>query len=98
MLPASVAGDTALLALHLAGKLPIILNWTTGPANLEHAVKLTGLKRVVTSKTFIDRTHLTVPGVEFVYLEEVRKTIGKLEGLKALLHARWFPGWAKERR
>jgi len=96
MLPASVAGDTSLIALHLAGKLPVILNWTTGPLNLEHAVRLTGLKRVVTSKTFIDRTHLTVPGVEFVYLEEVRKTIGKVEGLKSLLQARWFPGWAKE--
>lgn len=95
MLPASVAGDTSLIALHLAGKLPVILNWTTGPVNLEHAVRLTGLKRVVTSKAFIDRTHLTVPGVEFVYLEEVRKTIGKLEGLKALLQARWFSGWAK---
>ncbi len=95
MLPASVAGDTSLIALHLAGKLPVILNWTTGPANLDHAVRLTGLKRVVTSKTFIDRTHLTVPGVEFVYLEEVRKTIGKIEGLKTLLQARWFPAWAK---
>src|SRR5262249_41140147 len=31
MLPASVAGDVAFLALHLAGKLPVLLNWTTGP-------------------------------------------------------------------
>ncbi len=95
MMPASVAGDVALLALHLAGKLPVILNWTTGPTNLDHAVKLMGLKRVVTSKTFIDRTHLSVPGTEFVYLEEVRKTIGKFEGLKALLQQRFLPGVAK---
>ena len=34
MLPASVACDIAFLALHLAEKLPVLLNWTAGPANL----------------------------------------------------------------
>jgi acyl-CoA synthetase (AMP-forming)/AMP-acid ligase II/1-acyl-sn-glycerol-3-phosphate acyltransferase/acyl carrier protein len=96
MLPASVAGDTTLLAFHLAGKLPVVLNWTTGPSALEHAVRLMGLKRVVTSKVFIDRTHLSVPGVELVFLEEVRKSIGKFEAVTTLLQARWFPGWARK--
>ncbi len=95
MLPASVGGDVALLALHLAGKLPVILNWTTGPTNLDHAVKLMGLKRVVTSKVFIDRTHLSVPGVEFAYLEEVRKLIGKFEAIRTLLHQKLFPALAQ---
>lgn len=95
MMPASVAGDVALLGLHLAGKLPVILNWTTGPTNLDHAVKLMGLKRVVTSKAFIDRTHLEVPGVEFVFLEEVRKTVGKFEAIKLLVQQKLLPGVAK---
>ncbi len=95
MMPASVGGDVALLALHLAGKLPVILNWTTGPTNLAHAVNLMGLKRVVTSKAFIDRTHLSVPGVEFVYLEAVRKTVGKFEAIRTLLHQKVFPALAK---
>jgi long-chain-fatty-acid--[acyl-carrier-protein] ligase len=95
MMPASVAGDVALMALHLAGKLPVILNWTTGPNNLDHAVKLMGLKRVVTSKAFIDRTHLSVPGVEFVFLEEVRKTVGKFEGLRTLVQQKLLPGVAE---
>jgi len=94
LMPASVAGDLALMALHLAGKLPVVLNWTTGPGNLEHAVKLMGVKRVITAKAFIDRTQLVVPGAEFVYLEQVRKTIGKFELLKSLLTLRWFPGAA----
>ncbi len=42
LLPASVACDLAFLGLHLAGKLPVVLNWTTGPANLAHAAKLDG--------------------------------------------------------
>jgi acyl-CoA synthetase (AMP-forming)/AMP-acid ligase II/1-acyl-sn-glycerol-3-phosphate acyltransferase/acyl carrier protein len=94
MLPASVAADIAFLGLHLAGKLPILLNWTTGPANIEHAVKLTKLTRVVTSKRFIDRTQLTVPGAQFVFLEEIRETMGKLELLRRLLTVRYLPSVA----
>ena len=54
MLPASVAGITSLLALHLAGKLPVLLNWTTGSAAMEHAVQLLSVQRVVTSKQFVE--------------------------------------------
>ncbi len=91
LMPASAAADLALVALHLAGKLPVVLNWTTGPGNLEHAVALTSVKRVITAKAFIDRTQLAVPGAEFVYLEHVRKSIGRFELLKSLLLFRWFP-------
>src|SRR5262249_15789583 len=69
LMPASVAGSVAMLGLHLAGKLPVILNWTTGPGNMAHAVKLLGVTRVVTSRKFIDRSHIEVPGAEFVFLE-----------------------------
>jgi long-chain-fatty-acid--[acyl-carrier-protein] ligase len=90
LLPASVAGDVAFFGLHLAGKLPVALNWTTGPAHLEHAVRLTGLAHVVTSRAFIDRTHLAVPGAEFVFLEDLRATVGKWALVRRLLAVRYF--------
>ncbi len=92
MLPASVAGITSLIALHLAGKLPVILNWTTGPANMEHAVKLLGVKCVITSRKFVDRAQVTVPGAEFFYLEDVRATVTKWEKLRRLLAVTYFRG------
>ncbi|HEY2786236.1 MAG TPA: AMP-binding protein [Fimbriiglobus sp.] len=91
MLPSSVGCTVAFLALHLAGKLPVLLNWTTGPVNLEHAAKLTKITKVITSKLFIDRTQIEVPGTEYVYLEDVRGTVGKVESLRALLAVRFFP-------
>jgi long-chain-fatty-acid--[acyl-carrier-protein] ligase len=97
LLPASVAGDVAFFGLHLAGKLPIALNWTTGPAHLAHAVQLTGLTHVITSKAFIDRTNLTVPGAEFVFLENLRATVGKWELLRRLLAVRYFGGSVRRR-
>jgi long-chain-fatty-acid--[acyl-carrier-protein] ligase len=84
LLPASVAADVTFLALHRAGKLPVMLNWTTGPANLAHAVKTLGVVRVVTSRKLIDRLGIEVPGAEYVFLEDVRAGVGKLEAAIAL--------------
>lgn len=96
MMPASVACDIALIALHLAGKLPVILNWTTGPANLAHAARITSLTHVVTSRAFIDRTAIEVEGVEYLYLEKLRKDMGKIELLRTLLTVRWLPGHVRK--
>ncbi|MHB1422760.1 MAG: AMP-binding protein [Gemmataceae bacterium] len=92
MMPSSVACDIALIALHLAGKLPIVLNWTTGPANLAHAARITELTHVVTSRAFIDRTDIEIKGVEYLYLEKLRKDLSKFELLRTLLMVRWLPG------
>jgi acyl-CoA synthetase (AMP-forming)/AMP-acid ligase II/acyl carrier protein len=92
MLPASVASDVVLMGIFLAGKLPVVLNWTTGPANLAHAARLMGLSHVITSRQFLDRTGIAVSGVEYVCLEDLRKEIGRMARLRAFLHVRLFPG------
>jgi long-chain-fatty-acid--[acyl-carrier-protein] ligase len=92
MLPSSVACDMSLLAMYLAGKLPVLLNWTTGPANLAHAARLMNLKTVLTSRQFLDRSGVSVEGVEYLYLEELRQSIGRFELLRELLAVKLFPG------
>jgi long-chain-fatty-acid--[acyl-carrier-protein] ligase len=92
LLPASAAADIALLALHFAGKLPVMLNWTTGPANLAQAIKTLGLSRVLTSRTFADRLGVVVEGADYLFLEDLQATIGKWELLRTLLRVRWRPG------
>jgi long-chain-fatty-acid--[acyl-carrier-protein] ligase len=91
MLPASVAADISFLALLWAGKLPVLLNWTTGPVNLNHAARVMGLKRVIASRKFIDRIGIRIEGVDYVFLEDIRADIGKLEALTTLLGIRFFP-------
>ena len=78
LLPASVAADVSFMALLMSGKLPVLLNWTTGPAHLAHAAQLMKLTHVITSRAFIDRTEIQVKGVEYLYLEDLRKEVGKL--------------------
>jgi long-chain-fatty-acid--[acyl-carrier-protein] ligase len=97
LLPASVACDVAFLALHLAGKLPVLLNWTTGPANLAHAARLMGLTHVITSRPFIDRSGVQVEGVAYLYLEDLRQQVGRWEVLRTLLTVRLLPGSIRKR-
>jgi long-chain-fatty-acid--[acyl-carrier-protein] ligase len=97
LLPASVACDAALLALLLAGKLPVVLNWTTGPAHLAHAARTMGLTHLVTSRQFVDRIGIEVEGVESVFLEELRAGIGRFELLRGWLAVHVWPGVIRRR-
>ncbi len=92
MLPASVASDTMLLGLYLSDKLPVLLNWTTGPANLRHSVELTGLTHVITSRQLLDRIGFTIEGVQFIYVEDLRKSVGWLEQIYWFATVRCRPG------
>ncbi|HEV3262149.1 MAG TPA: AMP-binding protein [Gemmataceae bacterium] len=98
LLPASVACDTAFLALQLAGKVPVMLNWTTGPTNLAHAVRTVGLKCVVTSNRFTDRLDekvvqaMTPEGVQLLCLEDMHQGISRFEFLRTWLTIRFRPG------
>ncbi len=97
LMPASVSGDMAFFALHLAGKLPVLLNWTTGPANLAQAARLLSLTHVVTSRAFLDRSGVAVEGVQYLFLEELREQMGKWELLRTLLRVRLRPGSIRKR-
>ena len=68
LLPASVGADITFFGLHLAGKLPVMLNWTTGPANLAHALQTLAVRHVVTSRKLLDRLGIQMPGVERIFL------------------------------
>jgi long-chain-fatty-acid--[acyl-carrier-protein] ligase len=97
LLPASVGCDTAFLALQVAGKVPVMLNWTTGPANLAHAVRSAGLKRIVTSNRFVDRLDENIiravapEGVQLLCLEDMLQAISWLEKLRTWLMIRLRP-------
>ncbi len=89
LLPNVNAFPVALLSLWAAGRVPAILNYTTGPAILLACARLAGLKEVVTSKAFLERIKLNTgpleaAGIKLIYLEEVRKQIGKVEKLLAV--------------
>src|SRR5256885_828053 len=90
LLPSSSAATVTFFALHAFGRIPAMLNFTAGIRNLRAAVKLAGVKRVLTSHRFIEqgKLHDIVDALEtsceITYLEDVRATIGTADRLFAL--------------
>ena len=49
------ATPVALLSLWSLGKVPALLNFTTGPATMLACAQLAGLKYVITSRAFVEK-------------------------------------------
>ncbi|CRX38488.1 AMP-binding protein [Estrella lausannensis] len=87
MLPASVAAMATILATQLAGKVPLLVNWTVGPRHLDAVVNLSNVQVVLSSWTFLDRLeNVDLHAVEdrLVMLEDVRRKFSLKDKLKAL--------------
>lgn len=82
MLPSSAGGVVTFFALHAFGRVPTMLNFTSGIRNLKAACELAGVKLVLTSHRFVeqgklhDLTDALETVAKVVYLEDVRKTVG----------------------
>lgn len=91
MLPNANAAVVAFLGLHSAGRVPAMMNFTAGPANLRAAVRAAEIGTVVTSRAFVEKARLqgVVDALEgdvaFLFLEDLRDEIGAIEKLRGLL-------------
>ncbi|PIS03350.1 MAG: 2-acyl-glycerophospho-ethanolamine acyltransferase [Chlamydiae bacterium CG10_big_fil_rev_8_21_14_0_10_42_34] len=78
MLPSSAGAYIVILALQMAGKTPVMLNWTLGPRYLEEMMKISKATRIVSSWKFLDRLAFVQFGKcvdQFVLLEDIRKQL-----------------------
>jgi long-chain-fatty-acid--[acyl-carrier-protein] ligase len=88
MLPASVTASMTILACQLAGKVPLMVNWTVGSRHLQAVAQLSQLKVVLSSWTFLDRLqNVDLDGIEdeLVMLEDVKNQISLTDKIKAYL-------------
>jgi acyl-[acyl-carrier-protein]-phospholipid O-acyltransferase/long-chain-fatty-acid--[acyl-carrier-protein] ligase len=102
MLPNSVGAALAFLALQATGRVPAMLNHTAGADGVLSACRTAGLRRVITSRRFVELAKLAALAerlageVELIWLEEVREGLGVIDKLygaialrfAALLHRR----------
>jgi acyl-[acyl-carrier-protein]-phospholipid O-acyltransferase/long-chain-fatty-acid--[acyl-carrier-protein] ligase len=70
LLPPSVAGALVNHAALLCGKVPVNLNYTLSADALASCAKQCGITTVITSRAFLEKVKLTVPG-EVIYLEDM---------------------------
>jgi len=80
LLPNINATPVAILSLWSLGKVPAMLNFSSGIPTMLACAQLAGLKHIVTSRAFLERARLNVDdfvkaGVRLIYLEDVRAGI-----------------------
>ena len=87
MLPTGAGAALAFFALSAFGRIPTMLNFTSGLTGLKSALRTAGVKRVVTARRLVEAAglHAVVAGlgVEIVYLEDVRKQLSLKDKLRA---------------
>ncbi len=85
MLPTSAACIISLLAAHVAGLLPAMLNYTAGGRQVLAASNAVGLQAVLTSRRLVEQANLTglvgllESSVPVLYLEDIKQQISFID-------------------
>ena len=90
LLPNVNATPVVILALWTLGKVPAMLNFSSGITTMVACAKLAGLKHIITSRAFLERGRLKVDdfekaGICIIYLEDVRASIRSVRKFLTLL-------------
>ncbi|MCP5503526.1 MAG: AMP-binding protein [Chlamydiales bacterium] len=86
MLPSSVGCYIMILSILIAGKIPVVLNWTAGERSLKFAAELLDLKQIFSARRFLERVEALELGEleeKLVLMEDFRQGISlwdKLSG------------------
>ncbi len=93
LLPTANASMVTFLALQMLGKIPCMLNFSSGEGNLLHACRIAKVKSVLTSRAFVEKgkLELVVEALArehtIVYLEDFAPGITKKDKIYGLLKA-----------
>jgi len=93
MLPNANGAVVTILGLMTAGRVPAMINFTSGATNILAACKAAQVETILTSRVFIEKGKLTnllaaiEKEVRIVYLEDVRPTITFGDKMRGLLQA-----------
>jgi acyl-[acyl-carrier-protein]-phospholipid O-acyltransferase/long-chain-fatty-acid--[acyl-carrier-protein] ligase len=99
LLPNAIGGLLTLFGLQAFGRVPAMLNFSTGAVNMSAACTAAQVTTIVTSRKFIEVAEMEndlailAKSCAIIYLEDVREAIGKRDKLYGLF-ARFFPGLA----
>lgn len=96
----NMAGTIALFfGLQAFGRVPAMLNFSTGLKNMLSACKTAGIKRIYTARRFIEMGKLTdmvagleKDGITIIYLEDLRAKISFIDKMRGMLAGAFFPG------
>jgi long-chain-fatty-acid--[acyl-carrier-protein] ligase len=91
LLPATAATYIIQMAIYLAGKTPVPLNWTVGTYFMSHAIKLVDLRCIISSQKFLkklDNVDLGEAIDKIVPIEDLRSGITVIDKVKGVIKAK----------
>ncbi len=97
MLPTGAASVIAFFAVSAYGRVPAMLNFTSGAAGLKSALKTAKVKRIVTAHRFVELGKLDAlieelsKACEVIYLEDVRAKLSLIDKMYAAVGT-FLPG------
>jgi acyl-[acyl-carrier-protein]-phospholipid O-acyltransferase/long-chain-fatty-acid--[acyl-carrier-protein] ligase len=96
LLPPSVGAVVTNIALPLAGRIGVNLNYTVSSEVMNSCIRQCGIRRVLTSRKVMEKLNLQLDA-EVVYLDEWKTNVGRLDKLIASLQATLLPIYVLER-
>lgn len=100
MLPSSGPTLSLILGLMLAGKVPVMMNWTLGPRHLQDVARIAKLSKIITSIELVERLpfELTEELEEkFLFIEEMKEQLSFEKRLAAVDLSRHSRSYFKKR-
>ncbi len=91
MLPTSNGGVVTTFAVMAAGRVPAMINFSSGAANILAACRAAEVDTILTSRAFVDKARLEnlvahlAAQLRVIYLEDIRTMIGAADKLRGLL-------------
>lgn len=99
MLPALQSTTLLVAATYMAGKIPVMLNWTVGPQVLQHCVNTVQISHIITAGAFFDRVRDKLTDdvkAKCIFLEKKVREASLGLKLKGLLYSKLKPSFAAQ--
>ena len=96
MLPSVGSATLIILATYLAGKTPVMFNWTLGKEAFDHCVGFSKVEKILTSRNFYERVQTDFLEAyntddRFLFLEDILKKVPVWVKLWALVKSLYLP-------
>jgi acyl-[acyl-carrier-protein]-phospholipid O-acyltransferase/long-chain-fatty-acid--[acyl-carrier-protein] ligase len=94
VMPNAAATLALILGLSGSGRVPALLNYTSGSEGIRAACTVAQIRNIVASRAFLDKARLGallegLPGVKVHYLEDLKGALGTLDRLWVMWHLLW---------
>ena len=91
LLPQSVGGALANVAVSLLGRVAVNLNYTASEAAMRSAIEQCGIRTIVSSRAFLEKLGGVSPPAGTVFLEDILPDLRPREKAAAFIKAYFYP-------